>query len=44
MRNPHNAKTHRSLAIIKLNQPVSQDMLEVIKTEVNAHYTLCTVV
>ena len=44
MRNPHNAKTHRSLAIIKLNQPVSQDMLEAIKTEVNAHYTLCTVV
>ncbi|NLC81339.1 MAG: hypothetical protein GX748_09165, partial [Lentisphaerae bacterium] len=44
MRNPHNAKTRRSLAIIKLDQPVSQDLLQVIKAEINAHSALCTVV
>jgi hypothetical protein len=44
MRNPHNAKTRRSLAIIKLDQPVSQDLLKVIKAEINAHSALGTVV
>ncbi len=44
MRNPHNAKTRRSLAIIRLNQPVSQDLLQVIKAEIKAHSALCTVV
>ncbi|HRR33694.1 MAG TPA: NAD(P)-dependent oxidoreductase [Kiritimatiellia bacterium] len=44
MRNPHNAKTRRSLAIIKLDQPISQDLLKVIKAEINAHSAICTVV
>jgi len=44
MRNPHNAKTHRSLAIIKLNQPVSDDLVKVIKADIAAHSAVCTVV
>ena len=44
MRNPHNAKTHRSLAIIKLDQPISQDLLNDIKADIKAHSALCAVV
>ena len=44
MRNPHNAKTRRSLAIIKLNQPVSDDLVKVIKADIAAHSAICTVV
>ncbi|MDD4102658.1 MAG: NAD(P)-dependent oxidoreductase, partial [Kiritimatiellae bacterium] len=44
MRNPHNTKTQRSLAIIKLSQPVSSQMLGEIKAEIKAHSALCTVV
>jgi D-3-phosphoglycerate dehydrogenase len=44
MRNPHNAKTQRSLAIIKLNQPVSDDLVKVIKADIAAHSAVCTVV
>ena len=44
MRNPHNAKTCRSLAIIKLNQPISDDLVKVIKADIKAHAATCTVV
>jgi len=44
MRNPHNAKTHRSLAIIKVNQPVSEDLVKVIKADIKAHAAICTMV
>jgi len=44
MRNPHNAKTHRSLAIIKLNQAVSDDLVKVIKADIAAHSAICTMV
>ncbi len=44
MRNPHNAKTRRSLAIIKINQPVSDDLVKVIKADIAAHSAVCTVV
>ncbi len=44
MRNPHNAKTKRSLAVIRLDHPVSVDLLKVIKVEIQAHSAVCTVV
>ncbi len=44
MRNPHNTKTRRSLAIIKLNQPISDDLVKVIKADIMAHAAVCTVV
>lgn len=44
MRNPHNTKTSRSLAIIKLNQPISEDLVKVIKADIAAHAAVCTVV
>ena len=44
MRNPHNTKTQRSLAIIKLSQPVPPEMLDEIKSEIKAHSALCAVV
>ena len=44
MRNPHNTKTSRSLAIIKLNQPISDDLVKVIKADIKAHASICTVV
>jgi predicted regulator of amino acid metabolism with ACT domain len=44
MRNPHNAKTKRSLAIIKLNQPVADDLIQSIKDDIAAHSAVCTVV
>jgi D-3-phosphoglycerate dehydrogenase len=44
MRNPHNTKTSRSLAIIKLNQPISEDLCKVIKADIKAYASICTVV
>ena len=44
MRNPHNTKTQRSLAIIKLSKPVAPEMLSEIKAEIKAHSAVCTVV
>jgi len=44
MRNPHNTKTHRSLAIIKLSKPVSAEIVAEIKSEIKAHSALCAVV
>ena len=44
MRNPHNKKSERSLAIIRLSEPISEDLLKVIKAEIEAHAAVCTVV
>jgi len=44
MRNPHNKKTERSLAIIRISEPISDDLLKVIKADINAHAAVCTVV
>jgi len=44
MRNPHNKKSQRSLAIFRISQPISSDLLQVIKAELNAHAAICTVV
>jgi len=43
MRNPHNAKSNRSLAIVKVSKPVSVDLLAVIGREINAHSAVCAV-
>jgi len=43
MRNPHNSDTNRSLAIVKVSKPVSQDLLSVISKEINAHSAVCAV-
>ncbi len=44
MRNPHNKKSERSLAIIRLSEPASNDLLIGIKAEIDAHTVICTVV
>lgn len=44
MRNPHNKKSERSLVIIRLSEPISEDLLKVIKAEIEAHAAVCTVV
>jgi D-3-phosphoglycerate dehydrogenase len=44
MRNPHNAKSHRSLAIFRLDQKVSDDLVKVIKADIKAYSALCTIV
>jgi len=44
MRNPHNKKSERSLAIIRLSAPISEDLLKVIKADIDAHTAVCTVV
>ncbi len=44
MRNPHNTKSKRSLAIIRISDPVSEDLLKVIKADISAHAAVCTVV
>ncbi|MBN2302784.1 MAG: hypothetical protein JXN60_09760 [Lentisphaerae bacterium] len=36
MRNPHDAKTNRSLAIMKVNQPVPADLIQEISKEINS--------
>jgi len=44
MRNPHDGKTHRSLAIIKLNKAVDAAFTAAISQDINAHAVVCTVV
>jgi hypothetical protein len=44
MRNPHNMKSKRSLAIIRLSDPISDELLADIKAEIDAHSATCTVV
>ncbi|MDR2849001.1 MAG: hypothetical protein LBW77_00400 [Verrucomicrobiota bacterium] len=44
MRNPHNAKTSRSLAIIKVNSRVSDALLADIKADIKAHTVAFTTV
>ena len=44
MRNPHNKKSERSLAIIRVSEPISEDLLKVIKAEIEAYAAVCTVV
>lgn len=44
MRNPHNAKSQRSLAIIRVNQAIPADLLDQIGAEIRAHAAVCTVV
>jgi D-3-phosphoglycerate dehydrogenase len=41
MRNPHDCKTNRSLAILKVNQPVSEELMQSIKTEIEARSAFC---
>lgn len=41
MRNPHHRETNRSLAILKVNQMVSGEMMELIKTEIQARASFC---
>ncbi|OGV66586.1 MAG: hypothetical protein A2283_05395 [Lentisphaerae bacterium RIFOXYA12_FULL_48_11] len=36
MRNPHDAKTNRSLAILKVNQPVPEELMNEISKEIKA--------
>lgn len=42
MRNPHDEKTKRSLAILRLDQKVPEDLLKQIKDEIKAHAAVCT--
>jgi Phosphoglycerate dehydrogenase and related dehydrogenases len=44
MRNPHNAKSHRSLVIFRMDQKISDDLVRVIRADINAHSALCTVI
>ena len=44
MRNPHDGKTARSLAIIKLNKAADPALIADISKELNAHATVCTIV
>lgn len=41
MRNPHDRKTDRSLAILKVNQPVADDVMAAIKAEIDAASAIC---
>lgn len=41
MRNPHDNGTNRSLAILKVNQMVSPELIETIKTEIQAQAAFC---
>ena len=41
MRNPHDQKTNRSLAILKVNQPVSEDLMTTIKEKIKARASFC---
>jgi len=41
MRNPHDQKTNRSLAILKVNQPVTDDLMTAIKAEIKAKSAFC---
>jgi len=42
MRNPHDSKTNRSLAIVKVNACVGETLLADIRKEINAHAAVCT--
>jgi D-3-phosphoglycerate dehydrogenase len=44
MRNPHDDKTSRSLAIIRLNKIVDEAFIADISKEINAYAVVCTVV
>ena len=44
MRNPHNAKTRRSLAVFRLDQKISDDLVKVIKADIKAYSAICTMV
>jgi len=44
MRNPHNTKSDRSLAIIRLSEPISEELIASIKADIDAHSATCTVV
>ncbi len=41
MRNPHDSRTNRSLAILKVNQPVSPEQMDSIGAEINARASFC---
>jgi len=41
MRNPHDQKTNRSLAILKVNQQVTDDLLTEIKEKIDATASFC---
>ncbi len=41
MRNPHDANTNRSLAILKVNRGVPGDLMETIKSEIQARAAFC---
>ena len=36
-RNPHDPRTNRSLAILRVNQHVPEDVIREISTEIRAH-------
>jgi len=42
MRNPHDPKTNRSLAIVKVNTCVGEKLMADIRKEINAHAAVCT--
>ena len=42
MRNPHDTKTNRSLAIVKVNKCVGEALLAEISKEISAHAAVCT--
>jgi hypothetical protein len=42
MRNPHDSKTNRSLAIVKLNTCIGEALLADISKEISAHAAVCT--
>ena len=44
MRNPHNTKSKRSLAILRLDRRISDDLVKVIKADIKAHSAICTLV
>ncbi len=41
MRNPHDGKTNRSLAILKVNKPVDEELMNSIKEEIEAKAAFC---
>ena len=41
MRNPHDKKTNRSLAILKVNREVSCDLMQSIKQAIEAVAAFC---
>lgn len=41
MRNPHDSGTNRSLAILKVDQPVPSVLMDAIKTEIQARSAFC---